>query len=170
MPAPTAPPASEPVAISIPRLGTHADIVPLGMESDGTTMAAPSDPDTVGWYDFSARVGVPGNAVVVGHVDWGGRLRAFGLLRQLRVGDAVDVSDSLERQFTYRVTSTSVVPLDAPPAEFLTQSGPFQELTLITCGGAFDHARHQYLSRVIVRAVRDDDARQAAEAAPAARQ
>jgi hypothetical protein len=56
------------------------------------------------------------------------------------------------------VQTTDVVAADTPPVEFLTQGGPQEELTLITCGGTFDHAAHQYLSRVIVRAVRDDAA------------
>jgi hypothetical protein len=30
-----------------------------------------------------------------------------------------------------------------------------EELTLITCGGTFDQASHQYLSRLVVRAVRE---------------
>jgi sortase (surface protein transpeptidase) len=30
-----------------------------------------------------------------------------------------------------------------------------QEVTLITCGGVFDQAAHQYLSRLVVRATLD---------------
>jgi LPXTG-site transpeptidase (sortase) family protein len=158
--APTAVPIAkplpaEPVSISIPRFGASADILPMAFEADGVTMAAPTDPDIIGWYEFSAKVGMPGNAVVVGHVDWAGQLRAFGKLRQMQAGDVVELSDSLDRKLSYRVTSVDVVPYTTPPAEFLTQSGPFEELTLITCGGTFDKATKNYLSRVIVRAVRD---------------
>jgi LPXTG-site transpeptidase (sortase) family protein len=162
-PRPTAPPvptaaplpkAAIPVSITIPRFRSSAEIVPLGLEADGT-MAAPSDPDTIGWYDFSAQVGRPGNAVVVGHVDWGGRLRAFGLLRELHSDDQVTIVDALDRELTYRVQSVETVSADSPPDEFLTQTGPQEELTLITCGGTFDHTAHQYLSRVIVRAIRE---------------
>src|SRR5207245_2113155 len=68
-PSPTpAPKTAEPAAVSIPRLGTTADIVPLGLEADGATIEAPVDPDTVGWYRFSAQLGAPGNAVLMGHV------------------------------------------------------------------------------------------------------
>jgi LPXTG-site transpeptidase (sortase) family protein len=126
------------------------------MQPDGETMDVPSDPDTIGWYRFTAQVGTPGNAVLVGHVDWAGRLRAFGRLRDLREGDEVDIVDALDRRLAYRVQATEVVGADRAPDEFLTQRGPDQELTLITCGGAFDRASHQYLSRVIVRAVRSD--------------
>jgi LPXTG-site transpeptidase (sortase) family protein len=149
----TASQGAVPLDISIPRLQADAPIVPLGMQDDGETLDVPSDPDTIGWYDFTAQVGRPGNAVLVGHVDWGGRLRAFGRLRDLRAGDEVDIVDALGRQLTYRVQSTETVDADSSPEEFLTQRGPEPELTLITCGGTFDHALHQYLSRVIVRAV-----------------
>jgi LPXTG-site transpeptidase (sortase) family protein len=119
-------------------------------------MAVPSDPDTVGWYEFSARPGAPGNVVLAGHVDWGGRLRAFGLLRLLHTDDAVVVSDSLGRELTYHVRETEVVDPDSSPMDVVGQRGASEELTLITCGGAFDRASHQYLKRVVVRALRDD--------------
>jgi sortase (surface protein transpeptidase) len=158
-PSPTpAPKTAEPAAVSIPRLGTAAEIVPLGLEADGATIEAPVDPDTVGWYRFSAQLGAPGNAVLMGHVDWGGRLRAFGLLRQLQPGDRVVVADTLGREFTYLVRDKQIVDAQSPAGGILAQSGPGEELTLITCGGEFDRKSHQYLSRVIVRAVRDDDA------------
>jgi LPXTG-site transpeptidase (sortase) family protein len=150
--------AAAPAEIAIPRLHSQAEVVPLGLEDDGAGMAVPSDPDTIGWYDFSAKVGMPGNAVLVGHVDWAGRLRAFGRLRDLRPGDEVDIVDQMDRHLAYSVESTETVSADLPPEEYLTQRGPREELTLITCGGTFDHASHQYLSRVIVRAVRQDAA------------
>lgn len=143
-----------PASISIPRFGTDASVVTLGVADDGT-MEVPSDPDTIGWYDFTGKVGIPGNAVLVGHVDWAGRLRAFGRLRDLHQGDQVDVVDALEHQLTYNVESVETIDATTPPTEYLSQHGPGEELTLITCGGDFDHASHQYLSRVIVRAVRD---------------
>jgi LPXTG-site transpeptidase (sortase) family protein len=143
-----------PSSISIPRFRSEASVVSLGMDGDGT-MAVPSDPDTIGWYDFTGKVGIPGNAVLVGHVDWAGRLRAFGRLRDLSAGDQVDVVDALGRQLTYSVESVETIDAATPPTEYLTQHGPGEELTLITCGGAFDRHSHQYLSRVIVRAVRD---------------
>src|ERR1700716_3689801 len=79
---------SLPVAIDIPKIGTHAQVVPLGEEADGT-MQAPTDPDTVGWYQLGVGVGAPGNALLDGHVDWAGRLRTFGYLQQLAPGDTI---------------------------------------------------------------------------------
>ena len=124
------------------------------MQDPAADLPAPTDPDTIGWYDFSGRLGLPGNAVLVGHVDWGGRLRAFGGLKDLRKGDAIEVVDEAERHLSYSVDDVQTVDANAPTSDFITQHGPDEELTLITCGGEFDRKTHQYLRRVIVRAQR----------------
>jgi len=143
-----------PVYVSIPALGMQAPVVPLGLEDDGA-MAAPTDPDTVGWYELGPGIGGPGNAILAGHVDWGGSLRVFGLLRQLVPGDEVVVSDEAGNWFTYRVSWSRMVDADSAPVDEIFAQGSGEELTLITCGGTFDRAIHQYLSRLIVRAVRE---------------
>lgn len=145
----------QPLSLSIPRLGTSAPIVPVGLEEDGA-MAAPTDPDTVGWYELGPGVGVPGNAVLAGHVDWAGRLRAFGRLRDLAAGDRIVLAAPDGGALAYQVEWNVLVDADtAPVAELFAQS-PREELTLITCGGEFDPATRQYLGRVVVRAVREN--------------
>ena len=149
------PPAAQvPVHIAIPALGLEAPIVPIGLEDDGA-MAAPADPDTVGWYEFGPGIGGSGNAILAGHVDWGGRLRVFGFLRQLEPGDEVLVSDADGNQLAYRVVWSNLVDAEDAPLDEIFAQGPSEELTLITCGGTFDRATHQYLGRLIVRAVRE---------------
>ena len=75
-----------PVRISIPAIGLDTEVVPVAIDTDGA-MSAPENPDTVGWYSLGPGIGIGGNVVMAGHVDWGGRLRAFGLLRRLSEGD-----------------------------------------------------------------------------------
>lgn len=117
-------------------------------------MEAPTFPDTVGWYAPGAALGVPGNAILAGHVDWGGRLRTFGLLKQLEPGDRVHLSDALGRWLTYQVVWNRTVDAEGAPVDEIFAQGPNEELTLVTCGGTFDAATRQYLSRVVVRALR----------------
>lgn len=143
-----------PQVVAIPRLGVEAPVVPLGLEEDGA-MAAPTDPDTVGWYELGPGVGAPGNAVLAGHVDWGGRLRVFGLLKTLVPGDQVLVADGPDSWLSYRVAWTWEVEAEGAPVEEIFAQGMDEELTLITCGGTFDPISRQYLSRVVVRAVRE---------------
>ena len=144
---------SVPVHLDIPRIGTHATVVPLGEEDDGT-MAAPSDPDTVGWYELGVGVGAPGNALLDGHVDWGGRLRVFGLLRLLQPGDTFQITDADGNVLTYSVSWIHLFEADTAPLDDIFEQTANEEVTLITCGGAFDPVAHMYVSRWVVRGVR----------------
>jgi LPXTG-site transpeptidase (sortase) family protein len=144
---------SPPVQIDIPTIGTHAAVVPLGETADGS-MQAPEDPDTVGWFQPGVQVGVPGNALLDGHVDWGGRLRVFGLLSQLQPGDAFDITTSNGDVLTYHVTWTRFYDADSAPLDEIFQQTNDEEVTLITCGGAFDRSVHMYVGRWVVRGLR----------------
>jgi sortase (surface protein transpeptidase) len=144
-----------PLFVRIPKIGTAARVVPLGMDDEGT-LDSPSDPDSVGWFSLGPGVGAPGNAILDGHIDWGGRLRVFGLLRTLSPGDEVLVTDQDGQTLRYSVRWTRLYEADDAPLDEIYEQGPDQELTLITCGGAFDPAIHMYVSRWVVRAVSAD--------------
>ena len=144
---------SVPAEIHIPKIGTHAIVVPLGQDTDGT-MQAPDDPDTVGWFELGPALGAPGNILLDGHVDWGGRLRAFGLLRQLQPGDDVDLVGADGTVFSYTVSWVNLYDATTAPLDEIFESSSNEEITLITCGGVFDPSIHMYLSRWVVRAVR----------------
>jgi sortase (surface protein transpeptidase) len=144
-----------PATIDIPKIGAHAQIVPLSEEPDGS-MQAPSDPDTVGWYEPGIGIGVPGNALLDGHVDWGGRLRVFGLLRRLDPGDTIQITDATGNVMSYSVTWTRLYAADAAPLDQIFEQTTDEQLTLITCGGAFDQSMHMYVSRWVVRAARSE--------------
>jgi LPXTG-site transpeptidase (sortase) family protein len=147
----------EPLQIDIPKIGTHAPVVPLGLEADGS-LAAPTDPDTVGWFEGGPGVGASGNVLLAGHVDWAGRLRAFGQLKQLEPGDTIAVTDANGNELTYSVLWTRLYQADSAPLDEIFEQTTNDELTLITCGGVFDRSAHMYLSRWVVRAVRDQSA------------
>jgi LPXTG-site transpeptidase (sortase) family protein len=142
-----------PATIDIPTIGTHAQIVPLGQEDDGT-MQSPTDPDTVGWYNLGTGIGAPGNALLDGHVDWGGRLRVFGLLRQLRPGDPIQITDTNGNVLNYSVAWTRLYDANNAPLDQIFEQTSDEQVTLITCGGAFDQSAHMYVSRWVVRATR----------------
>jgi sortase (surface protein transpeptidase) len=142
-----------PVAIDIPSIGTHASIVPLGEEPDGT-MSAPDDPDTVGWYALGLGLGTPGNAYFDGHVDWAGQLRAFGLLRRLTAGERITITDASGTLYTYGVEWTRLYRAETAPLAEVFAHGETEQITLITCGGTFDPQQHLYDSRWVVRASR----------------
>jgi sortase A len=144
-----------PVHIDIPSTGTHAEVIPLGEETDGT-MEAPSDPDTVGWYAPGFGLGVAGNALLDGHVDWGGRPRVFGMLRTLAQGDEVTLTAEDGSAYRYEVSWIKLYQANAAPLDDIFAGDGGEEITLITCGGAFDPVARMYVSRWIVRATRAD--------------
>ena len=117
-------------------------------------MQAPTDPDTVGWYAPGVGLGTPGNALLDGHVDWAGRLRVFGRLGQLQQGDAITIADAAGSQRSYAVQWTRLVDAETAPLDEIFGQSSAEEVTLITCGGAFDPAQRMYVSRWIVRAER----------------
>jgi sortase A len=144
---------SVPVFIDIPRIGTHASVVPLGLETDGS-MSAPTDPDTVGWFSAGVGVGSPGNVLLDGHVDWGGQLRVFGLMRDLEPGDQVQITDVNGNVLSYNVQWVQLFDTNTAPLDQIFGQSSDEEITLISCGGVFDRSMHMYLSRWVVRAVR----------------
>jgi LPXTG-site transpeptidase (sortase) family protein len=144
---------STPLAIDIPRIGTHAAVVQVGQDDAGL-MQAPTDPDAVGWYAPGVGVGAPGNALLDGHVDWGGRLRVFGLLKQLEPGDTIQITDAAGNVLSYSVAWTRLYAADAAPLDQIFEQTSDEQVTLITCGGAFDSSIRMYVSRWVVRATR----------------
>ena len=144
-----------PAVIDIPKIGAHAQVVPLGDADDGT-MQAPSDPDTVGWYGPGIGLGTPGNALLDGHVDWGGRLRVFGVLGQLCPGDTIQITDTEGNVRSYSVTWSRLYEADTAPLDQIFEQTTTEQVTLITCGGAFDRSAHMHVSRWVVRAARNE--------------
>ncbi|MFN8522164.1 MAG: class F sortase [Chloroflexota bacterium] len=141
-----------PIQIKIPSIGLNARIVPVGLDADGS-MAAPTNPDEVGWYSLGPGVGALGNAVLAGHVDWDGRPRTFGSIHLLDEGDVLTVSDADGTDWRYVVVGSRWVRAEgAPVDEIFYPETDHSLLTLITCGGEFRPATREYLDRLIVRA------------------
>ena len=156
-PAP-APPlaASEPfgaeVRLRVPALGIDARVSPLGFDGAGG-FAVPSTAAAVGWYEFSARPGAPGNTVLGGHLNWRGSSGVFDRLDELSVGDMIYI-DTADGEFAYRVSGSHLVTAQTPFVDILGErSGP-STLTLFTCGGTFSSVAGEYDQRVVVDAVR----------------
>ncbi len=140
-----------PVSMAIPKLGVDAAVVGVGQDPDGT-MSIPPDPDTVAWYTLGPGMGVGGNAVFAGHVDWGGRHRVFAGLTRLSPGDAVLIVDEKQNGYQYRVESGFWVKADSANVEEIFAQPDNAMITLITCGGDFNLARREYIDRFIVKA------------------
>jgi hypothetical protein len=139
-----------PARLMVPALGLNARIAPVGLDASGE-MDVPGSAGEIGWYELGPRPGERGNAVLIGHNVWEGRVGAFGQLGSLRMGDRVTVATSPPAHFTYAVENVKSYPAgSAPTAEIF---GPSSDpvLTLITCAGRPD-SRGDYPDRLVVRA------------------
>jgi len=148
---PTIVQAALPKLLRLPAVGVEAAFEYVGLTPDGA-MDTPKQPDNVAWFWEGPVPGQPGNAVVTGHVDWAGRVRALWYLNRLGPGDSVEIVDVDGATHCFVIQSKQMYNAAAAPVEEIFGSSGIPELTLITCTGVFDHQTKQYLSRLVVRA------------------
>jgi hypothetical protein len=149
--APAGPWGVPPIKLMIPVLGVEAAVEAVGQDPDGA-MSVPTFPDDVAWYKLGPGMGVPGNVVFAGHINWDGRVRAFGFLERLDEGDVIQVVDEKQRGYEYVVESKHWVRAEGAPLEEIFAQPDHPLLTLITCGGEYVPSRREYLDRLIVKA------------------
>lgn len=137
-----------PVAVEIPAIDVHADLIGLGLNDDGS-MEVP-DFGLAGWYTEGPPPGVAGPAVIAAHVDSVDGPDVFYQLRNLDPGDTVDVHREDGSTATFVVEAVEQHPVDQLPGDRIWAASSRPELTLITCGGAFDRDAGHYTENVIV--------------------
>jgi len=147
----TFPEVAEPVRLRIPTLGIDAPLTHLGVAPD-RTIEVPTDFAVPGWFDQGPRPGQPGPAVILGHVDSKAGPAVFYRLSGLPVGAEVLVDRADGSTATFRVRGTQHVAKTAFPTDLVYAPTLEPSLRLVTCGGAFDHARRSYVDNVIVYA------------------
>jgi Sortase domain len=141
-------PASEPVAVSIPRIGVRARLVELGL--DKGEMEVPQDGARAGWFSRAATPGALGPAVIAGHVTWHRAPAVFHRLGTMKRGDQVSVARKDGKTAIFTVTRVDQFSKSRFPSGAVYGPIDHAGLRLITCGGTYDGARHKYLDNVIV--------------------
>jgi LPXTG-site transpeptidase (sortase) family protein len=143
-----------PVRLLIPAIGVDAPVNVKGLRADAV-MDVPNGPEDVAWYNFTARPGMGGNAVISGHLDYHDYGAAvFWRLKDLQDGDLVEVRLADGSVLRYQVSLK--LSYDARIAPVTEIVGPTSKevVTLITCGGSFDSGSRTYDQRLVVRAER----------------
>jgi sortase (surface protein transpeptidase) len=136
----------------ISKIGVSAPITIKGVNAAGV-MQDPNGPWDVVWYDFSAGLG-GGNAVFAGHVDYAGVGPAvFWGLGALADGDSI-VFRGPGEDIVYRVVWNQLYIGGTAPIPMIVGQNGQDAITLITCGGAWNAAAHDYSHRRVVRALR----------------
>lgn len=158
-------PAPDPTAITIPKIGAHSSLIPLGLTPEGALEAPPVDtPEQASWYAGAKpledgdehKPGDVGPAIIAGHVDGTGPdgqhgyPGVFSRLAELTAGDEVLVDRADGSQLRFLVTAVEQVRKDNFPTQAVYGATDGPELRLITCGGAFDPAARHYVNNVVV--------------------
>jgi sortase (surface protein transpeptidase) len=143
---------SIPIRITVPAIGVDANIMQLGLNSDKTVQVPPlSEVRTAGWYEYSALPGAIGPSVILGHIDsaqYG--LGVFFKLGDVKKGNMVTVLRADHMLATFTVTSVAEYPKTAFPSAKVYGNTSNASLRLVTCGGRFDAATHNYLDNIVV--------------------
>lgn len=142
-------PRSRPIRLSIPALGLTTAVSTLGLNADGT-VSVPTDVQEPGWYRLGPSPGQLGSSVILGHVDSFRGPAVFFYLRNLVVGDRVNVTLADGRMDRFAVIGTRMYLKTAFPDRLVYGRRHYAALQLVTCGGAFDPATGHYLSNVVI--------------------
>ena len=138
-----------PVRIEIPRIHVASDLDRLGRAPD-KTVQVPSRWEVAGWYARGTRPGDPGSAVILGHVDSKRGPAVFFRLRELRRGDAIDITRADGSSVRFAVERTEQYDKQRFPTDAVYYPTLTTALRLVTCGGEFDATAGHYRSNVIV--------------------
>lgn len=158
----TAPAVPVPLTFRAPSVGIDAPVLAVGRTASGA-MDAPEGPassplwhDTF-WYRGGSEPGQLGTTTIAGHVDDVlGRPGAFWNVRDLKVGDVVEIDDSRDgARARYRITDAGVysyaqanspdllmrlygeAAYNGDPSERNLASDSMSRISIITCTGVF---------------------------------
>lgn len=140
---------SAPVNISIPAIRVKAKVISLGFNKEGG-MAVPTSGKVTGWFTGAPTPGELGPAIIVGHVDWGGKVGIFYDLKKLKRGDLISVTRSDGKVVKFSVTEVITVPKLQFPTQLVYGNIDHVGLRLITCGGKFDRKLRRHVDNIIV--------------------
>lgn len=141
-----------PVRLIIPAIGVDAKIQRVGLTGQGAgDMGAPTNATDAGWYDGGPLPGMPGTAVIDGHLDGKDAEKAvFYDLGKLQPGDLVEVADRGGTVRRFRVTGSKTYDYDAPANDIFFGDVSKVRLNLITCAGDWIKSKRLYGKRIVV--------------------
>ena len=142
-------PESDPVAVSIPRIGARSTLVDLGLNTDGA-MEVPREAADAGWFTRGPAPGALGPAVIAGHVRWNGAPGVFRRLGTMRRGDRVSVTREDGRTAVFTVSRVARFPKSQFPSGEVYGAIDHAGLRLITCAGTYDATKRSYSDNVVV--------------------
>lgn len=158
---PTAAPSGPPVdnaanGIEIPKLAVTSGLVVTGIQLTGPhagelEVPPTAAPEQASYYRYAPIPGDVGPALVLGHINGGGRDGVFARLPELVPGDEVWI-DRPSGRVRFTVTDSRKYPKDEFPWAAVASPVNAPELRLVTCTGAFVGGDKGYADNLIVSA------------------
>jgi sortase (surface protein transpeptidase) len=142
----------KPVRLIIPAIGVNANIQSVGLFWNGDgEMSIPTNFTDVAWYNGGPRPGMPGNAVIDGHLDGHNVKEAvFYKLGDLKPGDMVEVVDTAGKTWNFQVLRLADYDYNATTTDIFVGDNSEARLNLITCAGDWIPSQKVYNERVVV--------------------
>jgi sortase (surface protein transpeptidase) len=140
-------PESDPVALSIPKIGVDSRLVELGLDENGK-MDTPAPP-VAGWFTRGATPGALGPAIIAGHVTWNGPA-VFKRLDRMQRGDQVTVTREDGKVAVFTVSRVARYSKSRFPTRAVYGPIDHAGLRLITCDGTYDAATRAYSDNLVV--------------------
>jgi LPXTG-site transpeptidase (sortase) family protein len=139
-----------PVRLVIPSIHLDATIEARGLDASRNLDTA-QDIEHAAWYDRGPAPGQAGNALINGHVNWWTGDAVFMRLKQVRLGDEVQVVRADGTSVFFIVSGRQTVPANARVASLFAPSLT-ASLTLITCTGVWNPLTLTDTQRLLVSA------------------
>jgi sortase (surface protein transpeptidase) len=142
----------KPTRLIIPAIGVNANIQSVGLFWNGDgEMSIPTNFTDVAWYNGGPRPGMPGNAVIDGHLDGRNVKEAvFYELGDLKPGDLVEVVDTKGKTWQFQVVRLATYAVNATTTDIFLGDASAARLNLITCAGDWVTSENGYNERVVV--------------------
>jgi LPXTG-site transpeptidase (sortase) family protein len=149
-------PADQPRYIFIPKIDVRAMVKPTWLTTAGA-VGSPTNIYDTAWYVHSAKPGQPGATLIDGHVGFWTKHGVFFNLKDLQVGDKIQVVRGDGKTLHYTVVKTKVYPYDQVDMRVVLSpvSAGKSGLNLITCTGDVVKGSNTYNQRIVIFAGQD---------------
>jgi LPXTG-site transpeptidase (sortase) family protein len=143
-----------PERLLIPKINVDAHIKAVGVDANGK-MLTPGNATDVAWYKHGPYPGMPGSAVISGHLNTRYAKEAvFYDLDQLQPGDELQLRATGGQTLQFKVTEVKRYAYDTSTEEIFLGGGQPPRLVLITCAGDWVPEKKIYNERLAVFAER----------------
>lgn len=146
---------SLPRYITIESIGVQGRVRRMGLTKDGAVQT-PSSIYDAGWYESSAKPGEPNGATLIdGHVYGPTKPAIFSKLRDIKMGDVIDIERGDGLHVKYEVVASDIYDRrDTDMSKALRSYDTTKPgLNIITCHGKYDRTAQTYAQRLVVYAV-----------------